>query len=108
LRYFESKHITFDSHDMIIEKSPEMRLFCNQLFSPEGERLYLSAQERKRFLTALNEEERENRIFCEVLHYTGCRPSEALELTPDRILIDSKDIVFRSLKKRKERRKRQD
>lgn len=81
---------------MIIEKSPEMRLF-----SPEGERLYLTAQERKRFLTALNEEGRENRIFCKVLHYTGCRPSEALELTPDRILIDSKDIVFRSLKKRK-------
>jgi hypothetical protein len=53
--YFESKHIRFDSHTMIIEKSPEMRLF-----SPEGERLYLTAQERKRFLTALDEEDREN------------------------------------------------
>ncbi|NOR25607.1 MAG: tyrosine-type recombinase/integrase, partial [Desulforhopalus sp.] len=81
---------------MIIEKSPEMRLF-----SPDGERLYLTAQERKRFLAALDEEERENRIFCQILHYTGCRPSEALELTPRRILIDSKDIVFRSLKTRK-------
>jgi integrase/recombinase XerD len=40
---------------MIIAKSPEMRLF-----SPEGERLYLTAQERKRFLTALDEEDREN------------------------------------------------
>lgn len=81
---------------MTVEKSQEMRLF-----SPEGERLYLTAQERKRFLLALEEEERENRIFCLVLHYTGCRPSEALELTPKRILIDSKDIVFRCLKKRK-------
>jgi integrase len=81
---------------MIIEKSPEMRLF-----SPGGERLYLTAQERKRFLDALNEETREERVFCQVLHYTGCRPSEALELTPSRILIDTKDIVFRSLKKRK-------
>lgn len=81
---------------MRTEKSPEMRLF-----SPEGRRLYLTAQERKLFLGALNEEERANRIFCQVLHYTGCRPSEALELTPSRILIDTKDIVFRSLKKRK-------
>jgi integrase len=81
---------------MKIEKSPEMRLF-----SPEGERLYLTAQERKNFLAAVEEEDRENRIFCHVLHYTGCRPSEALELSPSRILIDSKDIVFRSLKKRK-------
>jgi integrase len=81
---------------MITEKSPEMRLF-----SPDGERLYLTAQERKRFLDALNEETREDRMFCQVLHYTGCRPSEALELTPSRILIDTKDIVFRSLKKRK-------
>ncbi len=81
---------------MKIEKSQEMRLF-----SPAGERLYLTAQERKCFLTALNEEERENRMFCKVLYYTGCRPSEALELTPSRILIDSKDIVFRTLKKRK-------
>jgi integrase len=81
---------------MITEKSPEMRLF-----SPDGERLYLTTQERKRFLDALNEETREDRMFCQVLHYTGCRPSEALELTPSRILIDTKDIVFRSLKKRK-------
>lgn len=81
---------------MITEKSPEMRLF-----SPEGERLYLTAQERKKFLAAAEEEDRENRIFCHVLHYTGCRPSEALELSPRRILTDSRDIVFRSLKKRK-------
>lgn len=81
---------------MAIEKIQEMRLF-----SPDGERLYLTTQERKQFLSALDEEEREHRIFCQVLHYTGCRPSEALELTPKRILIDSKDIVFRCLKKRK-------
>ena len=81
---------------MMIEKSPEMRLF-----SPEGERLYLTAQERKQFLTATEEEDRENRIFCHILHYTGCRSSEGLELSPGRILIDEKSIVFRTLKKRK-------
>lgn len=97
LGYFESKLITFDSHIMITKKSPEMRLF-----SPEGERLYLTAQERKQFLVATEEEDRENKLFCQTLYYTGCRPSEALELSPGRILMDEKEIIFRSLKKRKQ------
>lgn len=81
---------------MSIDKSPEMRLF-----SAEGERLYLTAQERKHFLAATEQEDRENSLFCQTLYYTGCRPSEALELSPGRILVDEKEIIFRSLKKRK-------
>lgn len=42
-----------------------------------------------------------DRLFCHVLHYSGCRPSEALELVPRRVLTDEKALVFRSLKKRK-------
>lgn len=80
---------------MAAEISPEMRLF-----SPGGERLYLTAQERQRFLAALDEERPMDRLFCHVLHFTGCRPSEGLELTPSRILIDEMALVFRSLKKR--------
>jgi integrase/recombinase XerD len=80
-----------------VEISPEMRLF-----SPAGERLYLTAQERERFLDAANHEDRQERMFCHVLHYTGCRPSEALELSPGRILMEETAIVFRSLKKRKQ------
>lgn len=76
--------------------SPEMRLF-----SPTGERLYLTAQERQRFLSALDEEHPMERLFCHVLHYSGCRPSEALELIPQRVLIEEQALVFRSLKKRK-------
>jgi integrase len=76
--------------------SDEMRLF-----SPAGERLYLTAAERNRFLIAAKEESRENRIFCSTLHYTGCRPSELLELTPSSISFDENVIVVRSLKKRK-------
>ena len=41
-------------------------------------------------------------MFCHVLHYTGCRPSEALELMPRRILIEERALVFRSLKKHKQ------
>lgn len=76
--------------------SPEMRLF-----SPTGERLYLTAQERGAFLSALDEEDPTDRMFCQLLHYTGCRPTEALQLIPRRVLIDEVSIVFRSLKKRK-------
>lgn len=82
---------------MATEISPEMRLF-----SPAGERLYLTAQERQRFLAALDDENPMDRLFCRILHFTGCRPSEALELTVGRILIEEKALVFRSLKKRKQ------
>jgi len=76
--------------------SPEMRLF-----SPSGERLYLNADERQRFLAALDDEGPNDRMFCQLLHYTGCRPTEARELVIKRVLIDEQSIVFRSLKKRK-------
>lgn len=36
-----------------------------------------------------------------MLHYSGCRPTEALELVPRRVLIEEQALVFRSLKKRK-------
>ncbi len=75
---------------------PEMRLFDN-----EGQRLYLTASERQRFLEASDNECREDKMFFHVLHYTGCRPSEALELTPSMIQLNEKEIVFRTMKKRK-------
>ncbi len=72
-----------------------------RLFSPAGERLYLTNDERYKFLEASMNEQREHRVFCTILHYTGCRPSEALELTPKNILLSDQAIVFRTLKKRK-------
>ncbi|NDY73069.1 site-specific integrase [Desulfobacter hydrogenophilus] len=76
--------------------APEMRLL-----SPTGERLYLTAEEREKYLNAAIEEDPIERMYCQILYYTGCRPSEALELTPGRILIEEQSIVFRCLKKRK-------
>ncbi len=70
---------------------PEMRLF-----SPDGQRLYLTGVERAQFLAALGEENPVARMFCQLPHYTGCRPGEAR-----RVLIDEQSIVYRSLKKRK-------
>lgn len=79
-----------------LDIAPEMRLFDEC-----GHRLYLTADERGRFLDAAAQENREDRIFCHVLHFTGCRPSEALELAARRVQVDAGEIVFRSLKKRR-------
>ncbi|MCG2747341.1 MAG: tyrosine-type recombinase/integrase [Desulfobulbaceae bacterium] len=71
------------------------------LFDEKGKRLNLTDTERKLFLDASKVETRENRVFCSVLHYTGCRLSEALELTPRQISMQEQAIIIRTLKKRK-------
>lgn len=72
-----------------------------QIYDDQGQRLYFTAEERAAFLAAAAKAERPVRSFCAVLHYTGCRISEALALTPARIDLSGKVIVFESLKKRK-------
>src|SRR3954468_7734718 len=72
-----------------------------RLFDAEGRRLYLTEEERRAFIAAAVKAAREVRTFCGVLHATGCRISEALALTADRIDLSGRVIVFESLKKRK-------
>ena len=72
-----------------------------ELFNTAGKRLYLTDSERKKFLAAADQEERQVRTFCYVLAHTGCRISEALQLVGERIDFDAGAIVFESLKKRK-------
>src|SRR5271170_2033944 len=72
-----------------------------ELFNQAGKRLYLTDSERKKFLAAADQEERAVRTFCYVLAQTGCRISEALQLTAERIDFDAGAIVFESLKKRR-------
>lgn len=74
---------------------PEMTLL-----DPKGRRLYLDAKERENFVIAAQEESPAHRGFCRLVHYTGCRPSEGLALTPESILYNEQAIVFRTLKKR--------
>ena len=71
------------------------------LYEANGERKYLNKDEWAAFLKAADHAERETRTFCGVLAYTGCRISEALALTADRVDLASGNIVFESLKKRK-------
>lgn len=70
------------------------------LFDPQGNRLYLTGDERKAFLKAAESQKREVKALCQVLNYTGCRVSEALELTPMKVDYSEQILRFSSLKKR--------
>lgn len=71
------------------------------LFDIYGQRKYLSSREARRFMATARTLDMPHRLFCEVLFYTGCRISEALELIPRRLDTDERRIVFRTLKRRK-------
>ena len=71
------------------------------LHDTQGQRLYLTAAERAAFLAAAKQAPLPVRTFCLVLHYTGCRISEALALTPASVDLSGKTIVFETLKKRR-------
>jgi integrase len=73
-----------------------------QLHDATGKRLYLTADERRAFIAAAVKAERPVRTLCAVLHDTGCRVSEALALTPERIDLTGRAVVFESLKKRRQ------
>lgn len=72
-----------------------------QLYDSAGQRKYLTAEERTAFLKAAEHADRQARTLCMTLTYTGCRISEALALTADRVDLSGKVIVFESLKKRR-------
>ena len=73
-----------------------------RLTDTAGNRLYLNAEERAAFLAVARRKPARDRTLCETLHFTGCRPSELLEITPARVDLASGTITIRSLKKRKD------
>ena len=73
-----------------------------RLHDPAGNRLYLNAEERAAFLATARRQPARDRTLCEALHWTGCRPSELLEITPARIDLSGGTIAIRSLKKRRD------
>ena len=70
------------------------------LHNREGQRLYLTQDERRVFLKATKSFDAAERTYCETLTRTGCRPSEALELTKDRFDFQSKSVMIENKKKR--------
>lgn len=70
------------------------------LYTAQGRRKYLNADERRRFLAAAGDASPEVRAFCFALAYLGVRISEALALTPADIQLHEGVVSVRSLKKR--------
>lgn len=71
------------------------------LYNRLGERKYLTSAERRRFLDAVPVlDDPAERTFCEMIHWTGCRPSEALGTHAVQIDLDEVLVIIRSLKKR--------
>jgi integrase/recombinase XerD len=71
------------------------------LHTIEGARKYLTAGERSRFLREADLADRQIRTLCMTLAYGGCRLSEALALTADRLDLAAGVLVIESLKKRR-------
>lgn len=72
-----------------------------QLFDSAGRRLYMTAGERTAVLAAADRAPRDVRTFCYALAFTGCRLSEALQLTVAGVDLAGGVLVFESLKKRR-------
>lgn len=73
-----------------------------RLYDTDGNRLYLNAEERAAFLAAAKRRPARDRTLCETLHFTGCRPSELIEITPARVDLSGGTVTLRTLKKRKD------
>ena len=72
-----------------------------RLYDSRGQRKYLTPAEQKEFLQAAEDAPEHVRTFCATLVYTGCRISEALALTADRVDFGDGVLVLESLKKRR-------
>jgi integrase/recombinase XerD len=72
-----------------------------QLYDSNGRRKYLTPAERQEFIRASESAMHQIRTFCGTLVHTGCRISEALALTADRVDIEDGVLIIESLKKRR-------
>ena len=70
------------------------------LYHRNGDRKYLTPEEREKFWKAAEAAPREVRTFCGTLFYTGCRITEALELTAARIDLTDRRSLFEKSRKR--------
>ncbi len=74
---------------------------CQSLFGRSGNRKYLNAAERQRFVAAARRTPSKIRLFCLTLRWSGARISEVLALTPAAIDIESGVASILTLKRRK-------
>lgn len=74
---------------------------AGSLYTSEGQRKYVTAAERQRFLSsAVSFPRPEIATLCLTLAQTGCRVSEALKVVPGAVSPEEGFITLRSLKRR--------
>ena len=78
-----------------------------RLYSPQGERLYINASERICFEKMARKQPERIKLFCLILLYTGCRVSEAINLTRRDFQLTESIVSINSLKKRDEHHMRE-
>jgi integrase len=71
------------------------------LFSQSGNRKYLNAAERRRFLESAQRLPPHERMFCLTLAWSGARISEVLAISPVAIDVESGVIAIETLKRRR-------
>jgi integrase len=71
------------------------------LYGLSGSRKYLNAAERRRFLESAQRLPSSERLFCEMLAWSGARISEVLALTPVAFDIESGVASIETLKRRR-------
>ncbi|MDZ4380799.1 MAG: tyrosine-type recombinase/integrase [Parvibaculum sp.] len=71
------------------------------LYDQSGHRKYLTAKERRAFMAAAAERPADVHTLCWLIAETGCRLTEALELSAGRIDPSRGVVIFESLKKRR-------
>jgi integrase len=71
------------------------------MFDHRGSRKYLNAAERRAFQRAATTEPQVlRRAFALTMYHCGCRISEALQITAERVDLPNRAIVFETLKRR--------
>jgi len=68
------------------------------LFTEQGERLFFNEEDRSAFIRTADSAKDTVRTFCNVLHYTGCNFTEAMNLTFQGIDCARRVIVFQGTK----------
>lgn len=71
------------------------------LFGVDGQRKYLTTSEIRRFLFHAQKQDSDVALLCQVLVYSGCRLSEALQLTRESLDLEAQALTFRTLKQRR-------
>jgi integrase len=71
------------------------------LFDDLGRRKYLTGSERAKFLAATAKLDKASAALAQLLFFTGCRVSEALAVTPNRLDAETARVAFRTLKRRR-------